>query len=339
MSSTVDWRDYVVHLPLPNAFGDSEAQARASMLKHVRYLLVAGSLMRPRRFVQHACSNLGLDHIGTYFSIFDDAAVVDREFNIEVIDLGIGAGASGSSGSGTNVTGEPQPVHVAVASHGIGGSGVEIVLGELCALVRIAREMLGMKEPYAICGVGRSGTRATLGQHAYGTVGISTASFNPDFDVSMPDPTLLNCLVDAARESERPWALGEGIATDFFWSGQGRVLPHQGEIADALVTRREAAAQEMLWSWVERGIDFIEMEDHALHAIARRIGVPSVSAGAIIARRFDPQRGRFVLDYDAEAKHRSELWPAELLLDAFRRHWRGLAERGGPETLLEPDAV
>ena len=43
-----NWQPFVVHLPLPEAFGD-EADARARVLSQVRYLLVVGSLLRPRR--------------------------------------------------------------------------------------------------------------------------------------------------------------------------------------------------------------------------------------------------------------------------------------------------
>lgn len=309
----IDWHDYVVHLPLPQDFGTERAAARAALLCQVRYLLVVGSLRRPRRVAELAASELGLRHVGTYFDIVDDPDVCDREYNIEVVDLGLESELG-------------RPVHAAVVSHGIGASGVEIVLTELPALIQLCRAQCGLGGAWRIDGVGRSGTRATLSRHEYGTVGISTASFDDALEVALPDPVLLDCAVQAARSQGVPYALGSGVSTSYFWSGQGRIVPTQRALSDNLRLRRERAGQELMWRWVERGIDFVEMEDHAVHRFSRLLGMPSVSAGAVIARRFDAERGAFVLDYDADAKHRSELLPAAVMLEAFRRHAR-LAER------------
>ncbi len=300
----IPWSDYVVHLPMPHAFGAERAAEKAKLLEKVRYFLLVGSLMRPRRIAQHVAKELGMPWVGTYFNLLDDHAVADREFNIEVVGLGT----------------DPD-VHVAIVSHGIGGSGAEIVLRELSALVHVAQEAAGNAwQP--ICGVGRSGTRGTLADIAYGTIGISSASFRDDFTVSLPDPTLQAHLVAAATESGFPYALGKGISTDLFWTGQGRVTPREGFEPAHIRETRLARAQAMLWSWVEAGIEFIEMEDFTVHAVCHSLGIPSVSAGAIVARRFDAAQGAFVLDYDAEAKERSELLPAIAILRAFASHWR-----------------
>ena len=303
MEQAFAWNDYIVHLPKPEDFGVERAQAKAQMLADVRYLLVVGSLRRPRRLAEFASAELGMKHVGSYFDIVEDWQVGDREFCVEVVDLGLDT-----------------PATVAIASHGIGGSGAEIVIAELSALIRYARQSLGLPDIAPIRAVGRSGTRGTLGDQAYGTVGISTASYAPDFDVAHPDPQLLQLCLEVAREMKLPTALAPGMSTPLFWSGQGRALPPQGPVQAAVVERRRQAAEELLWPWVERGIEFIEMEDYTVHSVCQRLGIPSISAGAIIARRFDKASGHFVLDYDEAAKKRSELYPARIILELFKRH-------------------
>ena len=103
--------EYIVHIPLPTAFPD--AQEHAKLLANVRYLLLVGSLMRPRRLAKLAEEKFGLKHLGTYFNIVDHYEICDREYCIEVVDLGLESGDT-----------------MATCSHGIGGSGAEIVIKE-----------------------------------------------------------------------------------------------------------------------------------------------------------------------------------------------------------------
>jgi len=306
--SEVNWEDYVVHLPKPEAFGELWRE-KAMLLAGVRYLLVVGSLTRPRKSAALAEQQLGMKHVGSYFDVTRSSEIGDREYNIELVDLGLG-----------------EPVRVAIASHGIGASGAEIVIAELTALIHYSRGLLGLDADHEILGVGRSGTRGCLVDHPYGTLGISTVSYDDRFDAATPDPTLLSLVIEQAQSDRVPYALGRGISTAFFWTGQGRVLPSQRPISAAQQSRREETAEAMLWSWVEKGIEFIEMEDHAVHSVCRTLGLPSVSVGVVIARRFDADQGRFVLDYDADAKKHSELMPVGVLLKAFGRHWLGRSE-------------
>ena len=79
-------------------------------------------------------------------------------------------------------------------------------------------------------------------------------------------------------------------------------------------------AQDKLWAFVERGIIFAEMEDYTVHSICTALGIASASVGAVIARRFDVQKGEFIIDYDRNAKERAELLPAQALITAFVDH-------------------
>jgi uridine phosphorylase len=314
--SAFPWADYVVHLPQPAHFGDAEGEARARLLRDVRYLLLVGSLDRPRRIAIDAQERLGMPRVGTYFDVGADRAVMDREFNIEVVDIGGGA-------------------HAAVVSHGIGMSGAEIVIYELLSLINLDRQQRGLPGQHVLCGVGRSGTRATLRSDVpLGCVGISTASFSDDFQVALPDPNLLALCHQTAESLGMPCALGSGISTAYFWSGQGRPLPTQRPIPGPLWDRGAVARQDHLWSWVERGISFVEMEDYTVNAACRWLGIPSVTVGAVIARRYNQVLGQFVLDYDRDAKKKSELQPAEVLLRTFQRHWAQVQASGGPAAAL-----
>ena len=308
-SQVSPWRDFIVHLPTPDAFaskgGAAEVARRAELLRGVRYFVLVGSLDRPRRIAKHAVASLGMSPVGSYFDLADDRGVADREFNIEVISL----------------DGSPD-AKVAIVSHGIGMSGAEIVIAELFALVNLVHETT-LAEPRLICGVGRSGTRGTLANIPYGTVGINTVSYSDTFETATPDPTLMQLCAETAKAHDIPYRLGPGISTRYFWSGQGRALPLQRALPHAREQHRQHTLQEHLWEWVERGIAFVEMEDHTVSSICQRIGIPSVTMGVVIARRYDPAKGQFVLDYDLESKKRDELLPAEVLLRSFREHWSG----------------
>jgi uridine phosphorylase len=321
LSHPFPWSDYVVHLPHPahlaDHYGEEEAEARAASLRQVRYLLLVGSLDRPRKVAVDAAARLGMPRVGTYFDVGNDRAVVDREFNIEVIDIGEGA-------------------HAAIISHGIGMSGAEIVIYEMLSLLNLDRQRRGLSGQHVLCGVGRSGTRATLRSDvALGSVGISTASLSDDFQVAMPDPLLLSMCHQTTQALNMPCALGSGISTAYFWSGQGRPLPQQRPQPPAMIDRAHAASQARLWSWVERGVSFVEMEDFTVNAACRWLGIPSVTVGAVIARRYDEVLGKFVLAYDREAKKQSELWPAEALLRTFQQHWAYVRAEGGPARALK----
>lgn len=293
------WENYIVHIPLPTAW--PQARQKAELLANVRYLLLVGSLMRPRKLARVASEKFVLKALGSYFNIVEDHEICDREYNVEVVDLGLASGES-----------------MAIVSHGIGGSGAEIVIKEMRALVHWSNAYLGRDESAVqLRAVGRSGTRGTLGDVPYGSVGISTASYDDAFDVSHPCPVLNQRIIDAAQKLGIPYALGTGISTQYFWEGQGRHTPAEGRVAQHIDAARAERAQAKLWSFVERGILFAEMEDYTVHRVCNELGLASASTGAVIARRFDFEREAFVIDYDAEAKQRSELLPAQVLIEAF----------------------
>jgi len=307
MRGTDFWSDFIVHIPLPTAFEDP--QQKAAMLADVRYLLLVGSLMRPRRLAKLASEAFGLKALGTYFNIIDHFELCDREYCVEVVDLGLPSGET-----------------MAIVSHGIGSSGAEIVIKEMRALIHWSNAFLGRDEASVrVRCVGRSGTRGTLGDVAYGSVGISTASFNDNLEVALPDAELNQRVVASAKALGVPYALGSGVSTEFFWLGQGRHTPPEGRIPAHIDAERARHAQDKLWRFVEHGILFAEMEDYTVHSVCAELGIASASVGAVIARRFDVERGEFIIDYDRSAKSRSELLPAQLIIAAFIEHAKALA--------------
>ena len=64
------------------------------------------------------------------------------------------------------------------------------------------------------------------------------------------------------------------------------------------------------------------MEDYTVHSICSSLGIASASVGAVIARRYDVQKGEFIIDYDTSAKERAELLPAQAIITAFVEHAR-----------------
>lgn len=296
------WSEYIVHIPLPTAFPDPKHHAE--LLANVRYLLLVGSLMRPRRLAKLAEEKFGLKRLGTYFNIVDHYEICDREYCIEVVDLGLKSGET-----------------MAIVSHGIGGSGAEIVIKEMRSLIHWSNAYLGRDESKVqLRCVGRSGTRGTLGDVPYGYVGVSTASYNDDFDVALPNPDLNQLIIENAKKLDIPIALGAGVSTNYFWLGQGRHVPAEGRIAAHIEAERAERAQNTLWRFVERGIIFAEMEDYTVHKICSSLGIASASVGAVIARRYDVEKGEFIIDYDRNAKERAELLPAQAIMTAFVEH-------------------
>jgi uridine phosphorylase len=87
-----------------------------------------------------------------------------------------------------------------------------------------------------------------------------------------------------------------------------------------LEEERAQRAQNQLWRFVERGIIFAEMEDYTVHSVCTALGIASASVGAVIARRYDVEKGEFIIDYDRNAKERAELLPAQAIMTAFVEH-------------------
>jgi len=315
-----DLEEQVVHLPRPGALS-ADASARMALLEGVRYLILCGSPGRARRIAQLAHDEFGAarDADGACYCDLtipgrDESG---RELAVYVSEL-------------------PGGVRVASVSHGIGISGVEIVLSELPALIALAQGGEGPE----IRGALRCGTRGTLARVPLGCVALSTACKDESFDTLYPDPGWLERLRRAARErgltlvaedeiedrGEDRWppaselvVEGAGMSALYFWRNQGRPLYRPGSRlpgADVLAHERRDRA-ELLESWVREGVRWVEMEDHAVIEIAGHCGIPAATLGAVIAHRRAAD-GSFQLDYDKAALAAGELLPPTLALEAIR---------------------
>lgn len=309
----------VLHLPQPGDLA-ADASARRELLRGVTHLIVAGSPRRVRRIAELAHRRFGAAH-GADESCYCDLTVPGRdesgrEFAVYVCEL-------------------PSGAKVAVASHGVGMSGVELVLSELPALIALAQD----GEPPRIDGVIRCGTRGTLSRVPLGCIALSTACHNDHLERLTPSPAWLDRLRSAARsrgmtvvgdeeidargEDDWPPAAetlveGPGIATTFFWEGQSRPLYRaDGSAASGellRLDRRQRAAR--LQTWVRAGIRWIEMEDYTVLRVAELCGLPAVTLGAVVGHRRRADSS-FQTDYGKEVLAASELLPGELALEAI----------------------
>ena len=310
---------HVVHLPKPSEL-KADAASRAAVLEGIRHLIVVGSPRRARRIAQLAHESFG--------------ALRDAESSC-YCDLTVpGRGESGREFAvyGLHL---PGGARVAVASHGIGKAGVEIVLSELPALIALIQ---GNEAP-ELRGLLRCGTRGTLSQVPPGSIALSTRCSDESMVGIEPSPRWLEGVRAAGRErgmtlvadgevdaqSEQGWpearsALveGSGISTSFFWQGQARPLYRATEkqIPSTVRALERRARAMQLQQWADAGIRWIEMEDFSVLRIAEACGIPAVTLGAVLAQRRRAD-GTFQLDYSKQALAASELIPAELALAAI----------------------
>ncbi|MCP3961865.1 MAG: hypothetical protein GY719_28825 [bacterium] len=310
---------FVLHLPKPGEL-KTAATSRPELLAGVRHLLVVGSPRRARRIARLAHEELGARR-NAESSCYCDLTVPGRD----------------ESGREYAVYGVELPggAKVAVASHGVGKAGVEIVLSELPALIAMIQ---GGEAPDLRAAI-RCGTRGTLSQVPPAAIALSTRCHDESLAPIDPSAAWLDKIRAAAAERGMTrvaddeidshgddWgdpttvlAEGPGISTSFFWHGQGRPLYRAGEgrVAGEVraFERRERAA--LLSQWTSAGVRWIEMEDFTVLRIAEMCGIPAVSLGAVLGQRRRPD-GRFQLAYDKKALETSELIPAELALAAIR---------------------
>lgn len=303
--------DHIVHLPVPSDFED--ASERVRLLKDIRGMILVGSPARAQAIAKWAKEKRGAQ-TGCYCDLRSEPEKVSREFALYT----------------ARVPGQPG---IAIVSHGIGLSGVEIVLSEVPALLHLAAD--GKSEP--LRGVIRSGTRGTIAPVPLGCVALSTSSLDDHLDRVFPDPGLTEAIRSAARaakmeqvsegdidarnfENKEASTLlieGPGISTTFFWSGQGRPLWRHPQQPGRRMDPADAAARyRLLESWREAGVRWIEMEDYTVHRLCAELGYPSASLGAVIASRRRPD-GCYQVDYDHDACQRSEMIPARLAFDAL----------------------
>ena len=312
--------DYIVHLPRPDAMV-KDRQHRQQLLEGVRHLLLVGSPRRARRVATMAHERFGALHTADE-ACFCDLTVpgrdeTGREYAVYVVTM-------------------PDKTKIAVASHGIGPAGAEIILSELPAAIAVAQ---GGQAPH-IAGIIRAGTRGTLSRVPLGCVALSTSTCNEHLDRLDANPAWLDRLRNAAKtqmgmevipeheiepRGEDDWPQdptkllieGLGASVPFFWAAQGRPLYRpQVPLTDGAAAVERRARAQLLENWRRQGVRWVEMEDYTVHRIAAHCGYPCATVGAVIAHR---QRadGVFQLDYSKEALSRSELLPTELALRAF----------------------
>lgn len=321
MSEAEALEQQIVHLPKPSEL-KIDAQRRCRLLEGVRYLLVVGSPRRARRIAELAHSDFGSPGAAAA-ACYCDLTVPGRDESgreYAVYGVEIGGGAK-----------------IAVASHGIGKAGVEIVLSELPALIALIQ---GGEAP-DLRGVLRCGTRGTLSQAPPGAIALSTRCTDESMAAIDPSSAWLDRIraagrargmtlvadheIDARRNGDWPepssvLAEGPGLSTSFFWHGQGRPLYRANEaryredIRD--LERRQRGA--MLGRWAAAGVRWIEMEDYTVLRVAEMCGIPAATLGAVLARRRRAD-GTFQLDYSKSALAASELLPAQLALTAILR--------------------
>lgn len=308
---------YVVHLPRREALA-RDAAARTALLVGVNHLILVGSPARARRVAQLAHERFGAaeDADAACYCDLSVAGRDETQREFAVYAFGLPGGA-----------------RVAVASHGIGEAGAEIVLGELPALIALAQ---GGESP-RIQGVLRCGTRGTLRRVPLGCVALSTEVMDEGLDMIAPDPAWLARLraaasargmtlgdVDALEATpEAQWLAGPGLCVEgagisarFFWEGQGRPLYRPQAPSPAALTADQARRAGLLARWRRAGISWVEMEDYAVLRVSAACGYPAATLGAVIAHRRSAE-GVWQLDYSKEALAASELLPAELALAAI----------------------
>ncbi len=305
---------YVVHLPKPEELQSATA-SRPALLEGVRHLILVGSPRRARRIAELAHQRYGARR-DAEASCYCDLSVPGRdesgrEYAIYGVEL-------------------PGGVKFAVASHGIGKAGVEVLLSELPALIAIVQ---GGQAP-DLRGAIRCGTRGTLSPTPPGAIALSTSCRDESSASIEPAAPWLERIRGAGRERSMTsitdgeidrrddWpqaasvlAEGPGLSTSFFWHGQGRPLYRGGsrpENLRALEQRRRAA---LLSRWVAAGVRWIEMEDYTVLRIAEMVGIPAVTLGTVLARRRAAD-GSYQTDYDKHALA-SEMIPAELAIEAI----------------------
>jgi homotetrameric cytidine deaminase len=274
-------QDYTVHFPV--------IQSKLSLLKNIQGLIVVGSPIRAAKLARYfrQFKDWETATVSTYCHIV--TGETDREYSLFVVEW------------------PKAKFKIGIASHGIGASGVEILLSELSALFAMANH----SKINPIKAVIRSGTRGTLADVPLGTIALTTKAYN-EHSHNFPDAELTNCLRQAAKSSSYLLEEGSCLSAQFFWSGQGRTpFP-------MLNKQPKTQNDDYLRGWMSEGIKWIEMEDYYLNHFAQKYGIASAAVGVAIAKRYDSKTNKFVLSYDSQTKKDRELVPAELALVALK---------------------
>lgn len=286
-SSCAFLKDYIVHFPVH--------ERKLEQLKGIESLIVVGSPVRAAKLAKHFLNfrDWGFAVSNEYCHL--KSGDTDREYSLYSVEW------------------PEQNFKVGIASHGIGASGIEIVLSEVSALIALANGDSSKVNP--LKAAVRSGTRGTIVDVPLGTVALSTETFNETLS-SFPSPLLNQALKEAASELQINLEEGACLSAQFFWTGQGRTpFPLLSQFPEV-----DKQNEKYLRELQSKGIKWFEMEDYYLNYFGEKYKIATASLGLVIAKRYDSILDKFVLSYSAQAKKDNELLPAEIALQALRKY-------------------
>lgn len=173
----------------------------------------------------------------------------------------------------THIEGQP----VLVCSTGMGGPSVAICLEELARI--------------GITHVIRFGTTGTIQDNInLGEVIINKAAvrldgtshhFAPDAFPAVASFTMVEALVNAAKENCVPAHVGISVSSDTFWPGQERYDSFTGYVPRVF--------QGTLQEWQALGALNYEMETSALFVTAQALGIKAGAVCGVVAKRTDSE--------------------------------------------------
>ncbi len=277
-------RDYIIHFPV--------IDKSLKSLSDIRGLILVGSAARAGFLATLLASKAGFNSF-EYCS--PQSASTEREYSLYAI---------------------PE-AQIAVCSHGIGVSGVEICLAEIPALIALAGGT-GLEA------VIRAGTRGSLeAGFPLGAIGLSSSAIGFLGGAELfPDQALFTCLQAVCAESEQQTMTGKCLSAQYFWTGQGRQpypLLSRGAFAKNNELNFYRDCKEAKLSW-------IEMEDAALYKLALLFGFKAAALGLVVAKRELSADQRQLLSGYQKASLEEQLLPGVFAFQALQR-FLGVAYR------------
>ncbi len=281
-----DLLNYIVHFPV--------LEHRLQYLQNMQALIIVGSPVRAAKMAM----DLGADCLVEEYCHLQSGNT-DREYSL------------------FSLSWSDLPYKVGIASHGIGSSGIEIVLAELNALITLANNTNEKSLP--LKAIIRSGTRGTLDDIPLGSLALTNLAFDDNFNSNLPSEELVEYLKTAAQNLNLNLYEGACLSSQFFWSKQGRSAYPLTLSADGF-NELEKNNNEYLFSLKQKNIKYLEMEDYYLNSFAQKYGCQSASVGIVLARRYEQNLNKFILSYDKNIKKENELIPGKLALLALKQY-------------------
>lgn len=238
--------DYLYHLAL--------SKEDAADFRDVKFVCIGGSNDRMKKFSFQLADTLGLDK--------SEVKHVGEHKRYVIFKVG----------------------NVLVASHGMGGPSISILLNEIAKLLRYAEADARWIRLGTCGGVGLEG----------GTVAISEQSLNgalqpyhetyvlgkPVRREAVFDMELCKGLKETAQQLGYPCEIGKTMCCDDFYEGQGRL---DGAICDYSVEDK----LEFLNAAHEAGVRNIEMESLQFGAFTKHVGVSAVTICSVLLNRLN----------------------------------------------------